>query len=86
MARVDKNEQFTIREYAITPGYFLWQEPMSTLDETVTCIMGSDGFTDEWGRYRQVTFTAMEFDCRYDIVQLSVDIDGVVDDSVTNSF
>jgi len=85
-ARIDKEQQFTIREWAATPGYFQWQEPMSTLGADVTCIEGSNGFTDEWGRFRQVTFTAKEFECRYDIVSKAMLEDGTVDETSEISF
>lgn len=83
LARMDVGGQFTLREWAPEAGFYGWTPPeISTLD----CVTSTEVFADEWGRYRQYSFTAATADCRYDLEQFPVDTAGVVDTAQSQSF
>jgi hypothetical protein len=75
LVRIDKFEQFTIREWATTnddgtTGPFAY----SALDvSTLECVSEVAKFEDQWARYRQVSFEASKDDCRGDLIQDKVD-------------
>jgi len=82
-ARKDVGGQFTLREWAPEAGFYGLTPPeISTLD----CVTSTEVFADEWGRYRQYSFTAAIADCRYDLVQYSVDTAGVIDTTPSQKF
>jgi hypothetical protein len=77
--RLDKFEQFTIREFAVTAGEWQW----SMLDAaTLECVDEVKDFTDQYNRYRQKSFESVKDDCRGDFIQTAT----AVDDDATLAF